>query len=97
MAKFKELEKDFKDGKQLARESWNEQETRRTNYVTIGKDGKKVLRHVVSTMKQENNVYPYKLTTKDKAAKDWVVLNPDVVEETENIAVEENHKDEPKQ
>ena len=52
MAKFKELEKDFKDGKQLARESWNEQETRRTNYITIGKDGKKVVRHVVSTMKQ---------------------------------------------
>ena len=97
MAKFKELEKDFKDGKQLARESWNEQETRRTNYVTIRKDGKKVLRHVVSTMKQENNVYPYKLTTKDKEAKDWVVLNTDVVEETENIAVEENHKEEPKQ
>lgn len=44
-------------------------------------------------MKQENNVYPYKLTTKDKAAKDWIVLNPDVVEETENIAVEENQKD----
>ena len=97
MAKFKDLEVDFKNGKQLARESWNEQETRKTNYITIGKDGKKVVRHVVSTMKQENNVYPYKLTSKDKSAKDWVVLNPDVVEETENINVEENHKDEPKQ
>ena len=96
MAKFKELEKDFKGGKQLARESWNEQESRRTNYVTIAKDKKKVLRHVVSTMKQENNVYPYVLTTKDKAAKDWIVLNPDVVEKTENIAVEDNQKDEPK-
>jgi len=89
MAKFKDLEVDFENGKQLARESWNEQETRRTTYITICKDGKKVVRHVVSTMKQENNVYPYKLTTKE--------LNPDVVEETENINVEENHKDEPKQ
>ena len=89
MAKFKDLEVDFKNGKQLARESWNEQETRITNYITISKDGKKVVRHVVSTMKQENNVYPYKLTTKDKAAKDWVVLNPD--------DVEEDRKDEPKQ
>ena len=96
MAKFKELEKEFKGGKQLARESWNEQESRRTNYVTIAKDKKKVLRHVVSTMKPENNVYPYVLTTKDKKASDWEVLNPDV-EETENTTVEDNQKDEPKQ
>ena len=80
MAKFKELEKEFKSGKQLARTSWNEQEGRRTNYVTIAKDNKKVLRHVVSTMKQENNVYPYFLTTKDKKASDWEVLNPDAEE-----------------
>ena len=80
MAKFKELEKEFKSGKQLARTSWNEQEGRRTNYVTIAKDNKKVLRHVVSTMKQENNVYPYVLTAKDKKASDWEVLNPDAEE-----------------
>ncbi len=95
MAKFKELEKEFKSGKQLARTSWNEQEDRRVNHITIGTDKKKVFRHVVSTMKQENNVYPYKLSTKDKAANDWIVLNPDA--ETENITVDENLKEEPQE
>lgn len=75
MAKFKELETDFNCGKQLARKKWNEQDSRITTVIV--KHNKKIQMQKNSTLKVENDVFPYKLTSSDRSSKDWYVVNPD--------------------